>query len=404
MNPSASPGASPISMALPGLVIAFGMIGDTLLYAVLPLYHEDFGLSLVMVGVLLSLNRWIRLFANSGVAAIGERIGPHTLMVAAAVGSAVSTTLYGLAESSAVQIAARILWGISYASLNLATLAYAVSDRANAGKRVGTSRAAIGLVQAMSLVGGAWIVLQVGPRSVFLIFGALTLVSLAAALLLPRLPAEPATHHKGFRLPIPHRLEAWGFVMGFSGDGVFLLTLAFLLKDSVTSVAAVVATASLLALRWLVEITTGPLGGWIGDRFGARRIAIANATVLILGFVLIALGRDVTGALLVVLSRGMFNTLIPVLVIERGQGSVLSSQASYSTWRDFGAAVGPLSAPWLFLNVAQGPLYGALAAALGLAGYFCLVRRQKVDHFQRLFRTRVVRDVSVRKFGNRPPA
>lgn len=375
MNPSASPGASPIGMALPGLVIAFGMIGDTLLYAVLPLYHEDFGLSLVMVGVLLSLNRWIRLFANSGVAAIGERIGPHTLMVAAAVGSAVSTTLYGLAESSAVQIAARILWGISYASLNLATLAYAVSDRANAGKRVGTSRAAIGLVQAMSLVGGAWIVLQVGPRSVFLIFGALTLVSLAAALLLPRLPAEPAAHHKGFRLPIPHRLEAWGFVMGFSGDGVFLLTLAFLLKDSVTSVAAVVATASLLALRWLVEITTGPLGGWIGDRFGARRIAIANATVLILGFVLIALGRDVTGALLVVLSRGMFNTLIPVLVIERGQGSVLSSQASYSTWRDFGAAVGPLSAPWLFLNVAQGPLYGALAAALGLAGYFCLVRR-----------------------------
>lgn len=362
-------------MALPGLVIAFGMIGDTLLYAVLPLYHEDFGLSFVMVGVLLSLNRWIRLFANSGVAAIGERIGPHTLMVAAAVGSAVSTALYGLAESSAVQIAARILWGISYASLNLATLAYAVSDRANAGKRVGTSRAAIGLVQAMSLVGGAWIVLQVGPRSVFLIFGALTLVSLAAALLLPSLPAEPVTHHKGFRLPIPHRLEAWGFVMGFTGDGVFLLTLAFLLKDSVTSVAAVVATASLLALRWLVEITTGPLGGWIGDRFGARRIAIANATVLVAGFVLIALGRDVTGALLVVLSRGMFNTLIPVLVIERGQGSVLSSQASYSTWRDFGAAVGPLSAPWLFLNVAQGPLYGSLAAAMGLGVYFCLVRR-----------------------------
>lgn len=375
MNPSASRGAAPIGMALPGLVIAFGMIGDTLLYAVLPLYHEDFGLSFVMVGVLLSLNRWIRLFANSGVAAIGERIGPHTLMVAAAVGSAVSTTLYGLTESSAVQIAARILWGISYASLNLATLAYAVSDRANAGKRVGTSRAAIGLVQAMSLVGGAWIVLQVGPRSVFLIFGALTLVSLAAALLLPSLPAEPVTHHKGFCLPIPHRLEAWGFVMGFTGDGVFLLTLAFLLKDSVTSVAAVVATASLLALRWLVEITTGPLGGWIGDRFGARRIAIANATVLVAGFVLIALGRDVTGALLVVLSRGMFNTLIPVLVIERGQGSVLSSQASYSTWRDFGAAVGPLSAPWLFLNVAQGPLYGSLAAAMGLGVYFCLVRR-----------------------------
>ena len=111
--------------------------------------------------------------------------GRMRLMVMAAIGSVVSTTLYGLVENEAVQIAARMLWGISYAALNLSTLAYAVSDRANAGKRVGASRAAIGLVQAMSLVGGAWIALQVGPRSVFLIFGGLTLISLVAALLLP---------------------------------------------------------------------------------------------------------------------------------------------------------------------------------------------------------------------------
>jgi hypothetical protein len=271
-----------------------------------------------------------------------------------------------------------MLWGISYASLNLATLAYAVCDRSNAGKRVGASRAAIGMVQAMSLVGGAGMVLQIGPRAVFLIFGGLTLVSLGAALLLPRLPPEPVAK-KGFRLPFPHRLEVWGFVMGFTGDGVFLLTLAFLMKDSITSVAPVLATAMLLALRWLVEITTGPLGGWIGDRFGARRISILNGTLLVAGFVLIALDHELIGALAIVMTRGMFNTLIPVLVIERGHGGVLSSQASYSTWRDFGAAVGPLSAPWLFLTVPQGPLYGALAAALGLSAYFCLVRQNLPD-------------------------
>jgi len=371
---TASRGAAPVGMALPGLVIAVCMIGDTLLYAVLPLYHEEFGLSLAMVGVLLSLNRWIRLLANSGVAHLGERIGPHALMIAAALGSAISTTVYGLIDDPTAQVLARILWGISYASLNLATLAYAVSDRANAGKRVGASRAAIGLVQAMSLVGGAWIVLEVGARSVFLIYGALTLVALGAALVLPRLPPEPVAK-KGLKLPIPHRLEVWGFVMGFSGDGVFLLTLAFLMKDSITSVAAVMATAMLLALRWLVEVTTGPLGGWIGDRFGARRIAVANAALLVAGFVLIAADHELLGALMIVTTRGMFNTLIPVLVIERGHGTVLSSQASYSTWRDFGAAVGPLSAPWLFLNVPQTPLYAVMALALGVSGYFCLARR-----------------------------
>ena len=373
MSTAASPGAVPIGMALPGLVIAVALIGDTLLYAVLPLYHEQFGVSLAMVGVLLSLNRWIRLLANSGVAAIGEKVGPHALMVAAAIGSVVSTATYGLVENATIQMAARILWGISYAGLNLATLAYAFSDRSNAGKRVGASRAMIGTMQAMSLVGGAWIVLEVGPRSVFVIYGALTLISLGAALLLPRLPPEPVTQ-KGFRLPVPHRLEIWGFMLGFAGDGVFLLTLAFLMKDSITSVVPVLATAMLLALRWLVEITTGPLAGWIGDRFGARPIAIANGALLVAGFGLIATNHELLGALLVVTTRGMFNTLIPVLVIDRGKGGVLSSQASYSTWRDFGAAVGPLSAPWLFLNVGQGPLYAILGVALGLCAIFCLVR------------------------------
>jgi DHA1 family inner membrane transport protein len=209
---------------------------------------------------------------------------------------------------------------------------------------------------------------------VFLIFGGLTLVSLVAALLLPRLPREIADR-KPFRLPVPHRLEAWGFMLGFTSDGVFLLTLSFLMKDSITWVAPVLATAILLALRWLVEITTGPLGGWIGDRFGAQRISIVNGVLLVAGFVLIALDHELLGALVVVMTRGMFNTLIPVLVLERGKSSVLSSQASYSTWRDFGAALGPLSAPWLFLNVPQAPLYGALAAALGISAYFCLVRR-----------------------------
>jgi len=373
VSTAASSGAVPVGMALPGLVIAFGMIGDTLLYAVLPLYHEQFGVSLVMVGVLLSLNRWIRLLANSGVAAIGEKVGPHALMITAALGSIVSTALYGLVESAAIQVAARILWGISFAALNLATLAYAVSDRPNAGKRVGISRATIGIVQAFSLVGGAWLALTAGPREVFVIYGGITVLALVAALLLPRLPPEPVTQ-KGFRLPVPHRLEVWGFMLGFAGDGVFLLTLAFLMKDSITSVAPVLATAILLALRWLVEITTGPIAGWIGDRFGARPIAIANGALLVAGFGLIATDHELLGALLVVTTRGMFNTLIPVLVIDRGKGGVLSSQASYSTWRDFGAAVGPLSAPWLFLNVGQGPLYAILGMALGLCAIFCLVR------------------------------
>mgnify|MGYP006286277637 CR=1 FL=1 len=207
--------AVPVSgrtVALSGAVIGLGLLGDTLIYAVLPLYHEQFGISLAMVGVLLSLNRWVRLFANSAMAHIGERIGPRALMISAAVGAIASTTCYGLDGGDALQIAARMLWGFSFAALNLGSLAYAVADRANAGKRVGASRGIIGVTQATCFIAGGFLVLSVGPRHVFLILGAFTVLALVAALMLPHLPPEPS-RATGFRLPKPHRLEIWGFLL-----------------------------------------------------------------------------------------------------------------------------------------------------------------------------------------------
>ncbi len=376
MTTTSPPTAGWRAVALSGAVIGLGLLGDTLIYAVLPLYHEDFGISLFMVGVLLSLNRWVRLFANSAVAHIGERVGPRALMVTAAIGSVISTTCYGLDGGDILQIAARMLWGFSFAALNLGSLAYAVADPANAGKRVGAGRGIIGVAQASCFIGGGFLVLSVGPRHVFLILGAITTLALVAALLLPHLPPERARAGAGgFRLPRPHRLEVWGFLTGFAGDGVFLLTLAFLLRDSVTSVAPIIATTLVLALRSLVEASGGPVGGWMGDRFGAHRVATVIGMVMVAGYVLIALQIDLVGSVVIVLMRGLFNTLIPVMVMQRATGGYLSSQASFSTWRDFGAAVGPLSAPWLFLTFSQGVLFGALAAIMAGGVMFCLSRR-----------------------------
>jgi MFS family permease len=371
---TASPAIGTHVVAVSGAVLGLGLLGDTLIYAVLPLYHAEWGISLAMVGVLLSLNRWVRLLANSIVAAIGERVGARNLMVTAAVGSVVATTCYGLDGGEALQIAARMLWGISFAALNLGSLAYAVADRANAGKRLGLGRGMIGIIQTCCFVGGALLVLEIGPRNVFLVLGALTLPAVVAALLLPSLHTEP-TDRRGFQLPKPHRLEIWGFLLGFSGDGVFLLTLAFLLKDSVSSVAPIMATSLVLALRCLVEATGGPVGGWLGDRFGARPVAIATGSIMVLGYFLIAGHIDVVGSVVIVLMRGLFNTLIPVMVMQRVTGGYLSSQASYSTWRDFGAAVGPLTAPWLFLNVPQVWLFASLGGLMAAGLAFCLARR-----------------------------
>ena len=48
--------------------MSLALLGDALLYAVLPVYAADFGLTLPWVGVMLSANRFVRVFAYGAIA------------------------------------------------------------------------------------------------------------------------------------------------------------------------------------------------------------------------------------------------------------------------------------------------------------------------------------------------
>ena len=361
-------------MTIPALVIGLTMMGDTLLYAVLPLYAAEFGVSLFVVGILLSLNRWVRLVANSVVAELGRRVNPRGLMRVAATTATISTLGYVLAPSEAVLMAARVLWGLSYAALNLAMLAYAVADRANAGKRVGAGRTSIGFFQGAALIGGTLLVASMGPRGVFLVMAACSAIGAVLAFLLP--PLEMGEEKsQPFRLPVPGRLEIWGFALGLIVDGIFLITLSLLLADQTLPVATVVATGILLATRWGMEVLTAPIGGALADRFGATTLCLLSGGALVIGLGFVATRHDLIGAVLIVTTRGLFNTLLPVMVAERARGGMLSSQATYATWRDFGAAVGPVVAGAAFATIAQPMLYGTSAAVLAILLWWCLGRR-----------------------------
>ena len=71
------------TMLGPGVVIALTLVGHELLFLILPLYAADFGLSLAWAGVVLASNRLIRVVGYGWVVALGRRIGPRDLLVAA---------------------------------------------------------------------------------------------------------------------------------------------------------------------------------------------------------------------------------------------------------------------------------------------------------------------------------
>ena len=68
------PSPTALVLAVSGAV-AFAIMGDSLLYAILPLAAGSLGLSPRHVGLLLSANRLIRLFSNTWLSALFARFG-----------------------------------------------------------------------------------------------------------------------------------------------------------------------------------------------------------------------------------------------------------------------------------------------------------------------------------------
>src|SRR5437763_13993840 len=93
------------------LSLAFGQPGDTLLYLLLPLHHEVFGVSLAEAGLLLAANRLVRICGYGWVARFYAERGPRAACLLAALGAALSTLGYASLSGVWALLVARLLWG-----------------------------------------------------------------------------------------------------------------------------------------------------------------------------------------------------------------------------------------------------------------------------------------------------
>ena len=68
-------------VALVGIATAFSLLGDQVLYSVLPVYFDELGLMPIQVGLILSANRWIRLITNHFAHRMVQRFRSDILFV-----------------------------------------------------------------------------------------------------------------------------------------------------------------------------------------------------------------------------------------------------------------------------------------------------------------------------------
>jgi len=366
-----------------GLAVCLSLFGDLTLYAVLVTQLDVVGLSLGAVGIMLGVNRLIRIPGNPLAGTLFDRWGRRRLFITGMVLGVLSTASFGLVRGFWPFLAGRLVWGMAWTLINVGGMAMVVdiSTKANRGRLTGlyNTWVLVGLA-AGPLVGGL-LVDAIGFRPALLTCAGITAIGLVVAIVsLPetappgsREEREPQTatslrrrlgdiwQRAGTLLHTNRGLvtASWLFLITmFAGEGVILSTVSLLLQQRFGEAVALgrlvlgVASAGgiLLALRSLLASVVGPLAGHLSDTRSGRWPVIAGSLVVgMAGFGLLAfatsLGAIVAGVALGAVSGGAaaatLGAQVGDLTPPGRQGVVMGA---YATAGDVGSTAGPFLA------------------------------------------------------------
>lgn len=354
-------------------VMALCLPSDVLLYLLLPMQPQAFGITLAQAGVLLAANRLVRIVGYSQMVRFYARNGDRlTSMIAAAAAACCAlgnATLSGFGWL----LGLRLVWGLCFAAFNLSTQVMATHEPAGAAHRSGRARALAAIGPMLALPAGAALSLWLGPRAIFFILaGTCTLGFFVAR----RLPDQPhALTTSGKRFKAPDSVAVWSFIEGVALDGLFIFGLS-LQAQKVLGGDAMMIAGVLMGLRYLSELLLSPLGGWAAERFGATAMLLVFSITSALALTVFGNHWVIVGGAAVLVLRALQLPLVATLVAERNPGPArVQALAANAVWRDVGAGLGPLLAG-ILLPVTSAPwVFGLAGLAIALSALACQTRR-----------------------------
>lgn len=352
------------------LTLALCLPSDVLLYLLLPMESQAFGITLAQAGVLLAANRLVRIFGYRHVLNFYARNGDRLTCMIAAGAATLCAAGNSMLSGFAALLGLRLVWGLCFAALNLSTQVLATAEPAGAARRAGRSRALIALGPMLALPLGGWLTLWAGPRPIFLILAGCCLVGLWAARGLPTV-GHDLHSSPGRRFKWPDSVAMWSFIEGVALDGLFIFGLSIQAQKLLGGDAVLIA-GGLMALRYVSEMLLSPLGGRAAQRYGATSMLLLFSFLSALALTAFGSYWVIVGAAAVLVLRALQLPLVTTLVAERNPGSMrVSALASNAVWRDIGAGLGPLLAG-LLLPIASAPwVFGVAGAAIAVSAVFC---------------------------------
>lgn len=376
---------------------ALSLLGDQLLYAVLPSHHAAAGIGVASLGVMLSIHRFIRLAANSLGGVLYDRFGRRRPFLLGMAFAALSTLGYWLADGFWPLLVARLVWGLAFALISVGGLSivFDLTAAADRGRWVGLYQSMVGIGTLIGLLASGILTDLVGYRATLAIYTPLTALGWLVAFVAvretgarPDRPSPALASLGRAARAVDRRLAILAFatfVNFFANHGVLMATLgAFVRQVQQSDAAGILAlptaslTGILLAARRLAAMLAAPVSGYLSDRARDRqRVAAAGALASLAGYAVLILASPELaiplGVVLAALGEGVMAAALSAWAGDVAPAHLRGVlMGGFATVNDLGGATGPLVA------YALGTAFGfrsayALCVALLLAALLALV-------------------------------
>jgi MFS family permease len=390
--------AGPWLVAIVGSCIGLAIMGDSLMYTILPLAAPALGIPLPLVGILLSANRFVRLLSNSPASRIFERYGPRLPFLGSMVIGALATILYGVPAGFTLFLIARLLWGIAWSGLRQGGYDAIWTGLPNQkGRLTGLLWGLVRLGSAIGVLVGGILYDRLGYHAAIVFVIAMAMIAVPVTIFIRwgkvRLP-QPApvqsttnattpaieSSESGWRAASENPVQRWLVISGFFQyllSGVIVSTTAVFLAEHMGADAGMAwmgigiatLTGMMHGVRWISDLLLGPAVGALSDRVGQATTSACVVVVYV---------AALFGALLFPPSFAVF-ALFLVLLADSAMNIVTSAAVSgvamstirphafvgvFTTTTDAGSALGPLVAYSLVTQIGLPVVYSVLAVLL----------------------------------------
>lgn len=374
------------------IIVGLGMAGDAMIYCLLPVTPESFNITVFQIGILLSVNRFVRLITNEISTSVVTRLNSDKPLVIAVCLSTFITLGYAIPWGFWWLLFLRALWGGCFSLLRIegyiAALRY--SNRESLSRYMAWHETIKGQIYGIITIISGVLADLISPRSVPVLLAALT----AACLLFFRggranlmgadgAAVDTAPRAGRGKVSNPKVLIILGLVILVSATFATMMgslrgraIVDYILPGAGIAVGAATFAALFQVAGQIVSLS-GPVIGYVCDKIGRRKafsIVFIIQIIIILTLALFKLWYIMLAMFIVQLFSGSASQILRTSIA--GEYANPAEQAVFmnriATFQDMGSATGPFLGYALYAGTGNFQLIAMIMIPCLLLSVFAL--------------------------------